>query len=106
PPVGHQNWRPLRPAVAALGEANFLGPEWLAVGGGRVVLVRGAVADVAVEDDERGMSLRVSEAPERLLDALEVVGVGHAQDVPAVAQESGGDVLREGEARLTFSRGV
>ena len=35
---------------------------------------------------------------ERVLDAIDVVGVADAQDVPAVAQEPGRDVLGEGDA--------
>src|SRR5207253_5392723 len=98
--IGDQELCVLRPAVAALGQANLLVTERLAVGRRRVVLVRGAVADVAVEDDERGAPLRLPEDAERVLDALEVVGVAHAKDVPAVGEKSRGDVLREGKARV------
>src|SRR2546430_14570494 len=52
--VGDQELRLLRPPVAALGQANLVVAERLAVGRGGVLLVRGAVADVAIEDDERG----------------------------------------------------
>src|SRR5439155_14514363 len=76
--VGDQQLRLLRPPIAALGEANLLLTERLAVGRGRVVLVRGAVADVAVEDDERGTPLRLPEDAEDPFDAIEVVGVAHA----------------------------
>src|SRR5207245_11471863 len=65
-----------------------------------------AVADVAVEDDERGAPLRLPEDAERVLDALEVVGVAHAKDVPAVGEKSRGDVLREGKARVALDRDV
>src|SRR5207249_5671195 len=97
--VGDQELRLLRPAVAALGQANLLFTERLAVGRRRVVLVRGAVADVAVEDDERGAPLRLPEDAERVLDALEIVDVAHAEAVPAVGEKPRGDVLGEGEAR-------
>src|SRR5215468_6457225 len=73
--VGDQELRVLRPAVAALGEADFLLAERFPVGGGGVVLVRSTVADVAVQDDERRTSLRLPEATERLLDTIEIVGV-------------------------------
>src|SRR5262245_10778969 len=98
--------RVLGPAVTALGKADFFFTERLAVGRGGVVLVGGAVADVAVEDDEGRTSLRFPELAERALDAIEVVGVADAQDVPAVPKKSGGDVLREREARLAFDRDV
>src|SRR4030095_10868482 len=98
--VGDQELRAFRPDVAALGEAHTFFAEGFAVGRGGVVLVGGAVADVTVEDDQGGTSLRLPEGAERALDAIDVVGVAHAQDVPAVCEESGGDVLREGKARL------
>ena len=55
--VGHQELRVLRPAVGALGQPDLLLAERLAVRGGGVLLVRRAVADVAVEDDQRGPAL-------------------------------------------------
>ena len=51
----------LGPAVVALGEADFLFAEGLAVGAAGVLLVRGAVGDVAVDDDQRRPVLGVEE---------------------------------------------
>src|SRR5258705_10421062 len=104
--VGDEEVGLLRPPVAALGEASLLVAERLTVGRGGVVLVRGAVTDVAVQYDERGTPLRLPEDAESLLDAIEIVGVTHSQDVPPVGEEPRGDVLREGEARLSFDRDV
>src|SRR2546423_1316185 len=92
-PHGFPAWEGPAPP---LGQGRPCGAERPAVGRGRVVFMRGAVADVAVEDDERGTPPRLPEDAERLLDAIEVVGVAHPQDVPPVRQESGGDILREG----------
>ncbi len=105
-PVGDEELRVLRPAVAALDEAALLGPERLAVGGRRVLLVWGAVADVAVQDDQRGTPLRLPEHGQGVLDALPVVGVAHAKNVPPVREEPSRDVLREGEARVALDRDV
>ena len=55
----------------------------------RVLLVRGTVADVAVEDEEGGSALRLPEDLQGVLDAIDVVGVPDPQDVPAVTQEAG-----------------
>src|SRR5262245_14737058 len=104
--VGDQELRVLRPPIAALAKANFLRTELLAVRGRGVLLVRGAVADVAVEDDQRGAPLRFAKDAESGLDAIEIVGVADTEDVPAVPLESGGDILCEYEARLTFDRDV
>ena len=83
--VGDQKLRVLGPAVSALGEADLLFAERFAVGFGRVLFVRRAIADVAVENDERWAALGLPEDIQRLLDAFNVVGVAHAQNVPAVA---------------------
>ena len=104
--VRHEELRVLRPSVAALGETDLLVAERLAVGLRRVLLVRRTVADVAVEDDERGAALRLPEHLERVLDAIDVVGVADAQDVPAVGEEPGGDVLGEGDAGVAFDGDV
>src|SRR5262245_29886630 len=104
--IGDQELRVLGPPIAALGEADFLRAERLAVGGGRVVLVGGAVADVAIEDDERRPALRLPEEAEGSLDTIEIVGVTDTQDVPAVPEEAGRDVLGEREAGLPFDRDV
>ena len=59
-PSGTRNCRLLRPAVEALGQPDLLGSPsgspWAAL---RVLLVGGAVADVAVDDDQRGPVGRV-----------------------------------------------
>ncbi len=95
--VGHQELRVLRPAVALLGEADLLLAERLAVGGAGVLLVWRAVADVAFDDDHRRPVVDVLGAVEGRREALAVVGVTDAQDVPAIGEEAGGDVLAEGE---------
>ena len=55
--VGDEELGVLGPAVGALGLAHLLLAERLAVGGGGVLLVRRAVADVAVDDDQRRPAL-------------------------------------------------
>ena len=85
-----------------MAEADLFVAERLAVGRGSVLLVRGAVADVAVQDDERGAALRLPEDLEGMLDAVDVVGVADPQDVPAVAEEPGRDILGEGDAACSL----
>ncbi len=100
--VGNEELGVLGPPVAALGEADLLLAERLAVGGGGVLLVRRAIADEAVQHDEGGTARRLPEDVEGVLDPIDVVGVGHPQDVPAVREEAGGDILREGDARAAL----
>jgi hypothetical protein len=104
--VGNQELRVLGPAVGTLRELHFLRAERLAVRLRRVLPVRRAVADVRVEDDQRRAVLRLPEDGQRMLDALEVVGVADLQDVPAVAHESRRGVVGERDARVAFDRDV
>jgi hypothetical protein len=64
-PVGDQELGILGPAVA--GEPDLLGAERLAVGRTRVLLVRSAVADVALDDDHRRHIVDAAEFLDRLL---------------------------------------
>ena len=42
--------------------------------------------------------------PERCSNALGVIGIAHAQDVPAVSQKAHGDVFGEGDVGVPFDR--
>src|SRR2546429_4468 len=53
-----------------------------------------------------GPALRLAEDLESVLDAIDVVGIADPQNVPSVAQEPGGYVLREGDARVAFDGDV
>src|SRR5271165_5677075 len=64
--IGDVELRVLRPAVISLGPLDFIVPERLTVGSARVLLVRGAVGDVAVNDNQRravARALRCLESP-------------------------------------------
>ena len=104
--VGDEELGVLGPAVGALGLAHLLLAERLAVGGGGVHLVRRAVADVAVDDDQGRALLLALELLEGGGDQLGVVGVADPGDVPAVAHEAGGDVVAVGEVGLAVDRDV
>ena len=72
---------------------------------GSVVLVgERAVADVAVENDEGWAALGLVEDVDRALDALDVVGIADPQDIPAVAEEAGRDILGERDVGLAVDR--
>src|SRR4030095_9218675 len=94
------------PAVAARGEPDLIVSEWLAVSRGRVLLVRGAVADVTVENNEGGAFLGLAKDVPGVLDALDVVGVADAQDVPPVGQKPRLDVFSKSDARFTLDGDV
>ena len=100
--VGDEELGVLRPSVKTFGETDLVLPQRLAMGFGRVVLVRRAIADVAVEDDERGAAFRALEDLEGARDTIHVVGVVHALHVPSVTHEPPGHVLRERQACAAF----
>ena len=62
-------------AEELLGQPHFVVAKRLAVGLGRVLLVRGAIADMAVHDDQRRPVARLLEAFIGLLQHCRVVGV-------------------------------
>jgi hypothetical protein len=53
----------LGPPIAALGEADLLLTERFAMGGGSILLVRRAVADMAIQNDKGRAALRLMEYP-------------------------------------------
>src|SRR6266850_4822339 len=57
--IGNEELRVFRPSVKALGQPNFLFAERLAVRFFRVLAVRSAIANVTVDDDQRGTVLHV-----------------------------------------------
>src|SRR5262249_15542563 len=78
PAVGDEELCVLGPAIEALAEADLVVAEGLAVGRRGVLSVRRAIADVAVEHDKGRAFLGAPEDLERLLDAVDVVGIAHA----------------------------
>ena len=100
--VGDEELGVLRPAVIPLCELDLFLAERLAVGGVGVLLVGRTPGDVAVDDDQRRPIIRLLEDLQGPVQHRRVVGVAHAGDVPAVADEPGGDVLAEGQLGVAF----
>src|SRR5215469_2253609 len=74
--------------------------------GSSVLLVWRAVADVAVENNERRPSLCLAENVQGLLDPVEIVCIADAQDIPSVSDKSRWHILREGNSGVAFDRDV
>ena len=85
--VRHEELGILRPAVAALGQADLLLAERLAVSRAGVLLVRRAVADMAVDDDQGRHIGACFEFLDCLRQAFGVVGIADALHVPAIGEE-------------------
>src|SRR5262249_39518824 len=69
--------------------------EGFAVGFVRILLVRRAVADVAVDDDERGLVGATEKSFVAAGELQQIVGVGDTGDVPAVADKARHHVFAE-----------
>jgi hypothetical protein len=100
--IRHEELRIFRPAIEPLCQPDFLLAEGIAVRCRGVLLVRGAVADDAVDDDERRLILGAQKDFDRLGKGGRVIGVAHPDHVPAVTLEPRGDVLAHGEIGMTF----
>src|SRR5262245_3520064 len=97
--VGYEELLVLGPSVTALGKTDLLVAERLAMRFGPILFIRGAIADVAIQHDERWPALRVPKDLESVFDAINVVGVAHPQHVPPIAQKPSCDVLCKGNPR-------
>ena len=95
-----------RPSVEAFAEADLLVSEGLAMSRGSVLLVGGTVADMAIQNNEGRAALRLSEDLQGMLDAVNVIGVTDAQDVPPITQEPGRYVYRESDTGVPFDGDV
>ena len=71
-----------------------------------VDLVRRAIADVAVQDDQRRPALGLAEDFQRILDPFEVIGIADPQDIPSIGEEARGDIFGEGELRVALDGDV
>ncbi len=93
--VGHEEFCVFGPAVEFFREAHFFFAQRLAVSGTGVVLVGRSVAYVAVNDDQSRTVFGVTEDLEGAVEHFEIIGIGNAGDIPAIADEAGGDVFAE-----------
>src|SRR5208337_5022779 len=101
--LGDKELRILGPTVEALAEADLLVAQGLAMSLGSVLLVRRTIADVAIQDNKCGAALRLTECLQGVLDAVNVVGVANAQDIPPITQEPGRNVFRKGNAGVPLN---
>ena len=91
--VGHEELGVLGPAVVALGQPDLFLAQRLAVRRAGVLLVRRAVGDVAVDDDQRGAIVVLLNVLNARVKHVQIVGIADAQHVPAVAEEARGHVF-------------
>src|SRR5437868_7436422 len=104
--LGNEEFRVFGPAKGPFGKANFFFAKRLTMGGCSVLLVRRAVADVAVQNDESRAAFGFLKYAESALDQIDVIGVADPQHIPSVPQKPGGNILRESNVRTALDRDV
>mmetsp|Transcript_5348 Transcript_5348/g.8044 ORF Transcript_5348/g.8044 Transcript_5348/m.8044 type:complete len:393 (+) Transcript_5348:734-1912(+) len=93
-------------AVEFLAGGNLGISQRSSVGTVGILLVGGSPGNVRIDDDQsRAVRLALSDL-ESVLKLGEVVGVRDASDIPAVGDESGGDVLSKGPVGVTLNRNM
>src|SRR5216684_8736439 len=101
--VGHQEMRVFGPSVETFGQPDFVLAEGLAVRFFRVLSVGSSVADMAVQNNERGTVLDPKRVAVGVGQRPKIIGVMDVRHIPAVTPESCGDILAEGEVGLAFN---
>jgi hypothetical protein len=61
---------------------------------------------VTVDDDQSRPVIGRLEDLHRSIERIEVIGITDSCDVPAIPQETGGDIVGVGEFRVPFDRDV
>ena len=69
-----------------------------------VVLVGRAIADMALDDNERRCILGAPENLDRLTKPLQIVDVADAVHVPAIGEKTRCDIVAESEVCVSFDR--
>ena len=102
--VGDEELCILRPAIDLLCQLHFLGAERGPMSAVRVGFVRRAVANDALEHNDRRLVGHLLGRVDCPLNRAEVVSVVHAQRVPAIALEPCSHIFAEGQLRVALDR--
>src|SRR5260221_3702079 len=96
----YKELRVFRPSVIPLREFDFLFPQGLAMRRAGVLLVRRAVGDMTLDDNEGRAIWRLLKDLQGALSQLEVVGVLYPRYLPAVAKKASRDVIAKGQVSV------
>src|SRR5258708_38371197 len=70
----------------------------------RILLVRRAIADMTVHDNQSGAAVGGEETAIRSFQHLDIVGIRDAYDFPSVCQKSSGNVFGKCDIGMAFDR--
>ena len=96
-PVRHQELGICGPTIESLGVSDLVLAQRFAMGFGRVLLVRCAIADMALDDDQRWPAAFPRGEVEGAQHFLLVISIAHMLHVPAIAEEARRHVLGKGD---------
>src|SRR5215469_17467320 len=65
-----------------------------------------AISDVAVEHDKGRSAGRLLEYPERVFNAVDIIGIPDTQYIPTIGEEARSDILRKGNASVALNGDV
>src|SRR6266567_3907775 len=85
----------LRPAIELFHQLDFIFAQSLAMRGVGVLLMRRAISDMAIDDDESWPIIRGKKFIECIRQRIEIVRVSDVSYVPAVSAEAHGDIFTE-----------
>ncbi len=72
--------------------------------GAGILLMRSAVSDMAVDDDQGRYVVGASEGFDCLRNSFGIIRVANSLHVPAIGKKARRDVVAEGEIRVAFDR--
>src|SRR6202007_2080350 len=93
--VGHEKLGVSRPAIRLLYELDLIFAERVAVRSACILTMRRTIADMTIDDYYRWSARRGRGIPQCVLDAIQIVGIPYAKDVPSVRQKASGHILGE-----------
>ena len=104
--VRNEEIRVFWPAVGTLGRTHLFHAKRLAVGRACILLRGRAIGDMAIDNDQGGSLGLVLENFEGAGKHLKVVGITDPRYIPVVSDETCGDILAEGQGRMSLDRDV
>src|SRR5260370_20766401 len=103
-PAGDQELGVGRPTVSMLHQLDLVFAERLAVRGTGILTMRRTIADMTIDDSDRGSARRPCGIPKRVLDAIQIVGIPDTNDLPSIPPKSTADVFCESDIGFSFHR--
>src|SRR5215471_1812828 len=100
--IWNVEFRVFRPAVVSFGQPNFFFAQRFAMCGTCILLVRRAISDVAIHNDQCRSIFRAEKSLKGACQHCLVVRISNANHVPPITEKTGRHILTERPLRMTF----